>query len=104
MQQGETNERDRVSAHLTLGEASGDMKTALAAVADGSFMTAALSAKYMAAGMNRQSIGDRQDDDPDLGDPADPATTAEQETARDLKASGDILALVAETNNVKLEA
>ncbi len=61
--EGATQERDRVSAHLTLGEASGDMTTALAAVNDGSAMTATLQAKYMAAGMNRNAQGNRQADD-----------------------------------------
>ena len=36
-----------------MGEASGDMKTAIAAAKDGSEMTATLQAQYMAAGMNR---------------------------------------------------
>jgi ClpP class serine protease len=57
---GAAQERDRVSAHLTMGEASGDMKTALAAIADGSPMTAALQAKYLAAGMNRNAIAARE--------------------------------------------
>lgn len=62
---GRTEERDRVCAHLTMGEASGDMATAITAVNDGSGMTASLQAKYMAAGMNRQNVNDRQDDDDD---------------------------------------
>lgn len=57
---GVAQERDRVSAHLTMGEASGDMKTALAAIADGSAMTSALQAKYLAAGMNRNAIAARE--------------------------------------------
>lgn len=66
-------ERDRVSAHLEMGLASGDMKTALAAVADGSDMTQTLQAKYMAAGMNRQDIANRQEDD-GAATPADGAS------------------------------
>jgi hypothetical protein len=57
---GVAQEWDRVSAHLTMGEASGDMKTALAAIADGSAMTAALQAKYLAAGMTRNAIAARE--------------------------------------------
>jgi capsid assembly protease len=57
---GVASERDRVTAHLTMGEASGDMKTAIAAIADGSGMTAALQAKYLAAGMNRNAIVARE--------------------------------------------
>ena len=53
---GAAKEKDRINAHLTMGEASGDMKTALAAVEDGSEMTATLTAKYMAAGMNKNAV------------------------------------------------
>lgn len=60
---GATEERDRVGAHLQLGTSSGDMKTALAAIEDGSGMTATLTAKYLSAGMNRQDVSNRQDDD-----------------------------------------
>ena len=73
VQEGVTNERDRVSAHLTMGEASGDMTTALAAVNDGSIMTASLQAKYMAAGMNRRDQQNRQDDDGQASAAADGA-------------------------------
>lgn len=56
MNEGVTKERDRVGAHLKMGQASGDMETACAAIADGSEMTATLQATYMAAGMNRSDI------------------------------------------------
>jgi ClpP class serine protease len=59
-QEGEARERDRAQAHLTMGSASGDMQTALAAVASGEAMTQALQAKYMAAGMNRADRAARQ--------------------------------------------
>lgn len=57
VQQGVTQERDRVVAHLTMGETSGDMKTAAQAIRSGDSMTQTLMATYMAAGMNR---GDRK--------------------------------------------
>lgn len=63
VQEGIDQERDRVTAHVTMGEASGDVKTALAAINDGSAMTATLSAKYMAAGMNRSDVNARQADE-----------------------------------------
>lgn len=65
-QAGIDAERDRVLAHLTMGEASGDMKTACLAIRDGSAMTAELQAKYLAAGMNKADIKRRQDDDIDV--------------------------------------
>ena len=55
-------ERDRVVGHLTMGETSGDMKTAIAAITDGSGMTATIQAKYMSAAMNRNAQAARQAD------------------------------------------
>lgn len=55
-----TAERDRVGAHVAMGEASGDMKTALEAIASGDAMTQTLQAKYMAAGLNRADRQSRQ--------------------------------------------
>jgi ClpP class serine protease len=63
VQIGATEERDRVDAHLILGEASGDLTIALAAVRDGSGMTASIQAKYMAAGLNKNSATARAADD-----------------------------------------
>ena len=88
--QGATQEHDRVSAHLTMGNASGDMKTALKAVEDGSAMTATLQAQYMAAGMNRKDIENRQEDNADTN-AADNTNEEDTETA-DVKASADLLA------------
>lgn len=65
VQQGTTEERDRVQAHLMMGESSGDMKTASTAIKDGSGMTATLQATYMTAGMNRSDVSGRQKDDLD---------------------------------------
>jgi ATP-dependent Clp protease protease subunit len=59
-------ERDRVTAHIIWGEASGDFKTASEAIQDGSEMTAALTAKYSVAAMNRKDVESRIDDDADL--------------------------------------
>lgn len=60
VKKGEAGERDRVCAHLTLGEASGDLKTAFEAIKSGEAMTSTLQAKYMAAGMNRRDREERQ--------------------------------------------
>ena len=71
--EGVIGERDRVVAHLTMGEASGDMPTAIGAINDGSVMTATLQSKYMAAGMNKKDGNARNDDDDDAGNAADGA-------------------------------
>jgi len=60
---GVEQERDRVSAHAILGEASGDMETALKAIKDGSQMTAAIDATYKAAAMKRDQIAARQSEE-----------------------------------------
>ena len=101
VQVGTAQERDRVGAHLKMGEASGDMKTAIAAINDGSAMTATLQATYLAAGMNRAAAQARQDDDAEAG-AADKANAS----AGDAEASvGEtILALAAESCGVELEA
>lgn len=56
-------ERERVEAHLILGEASGDMATAMAAIKDGSEMTALINAKYQAAGMKKAAAESFHGDD-----------------------------------------
>ena len=59
---GSTLERDRVEAHLTMGEASGDMTTAIGAINDGLQMTPKLQALYMAASMKKGHIEKRTAD------------------------------------------
>lgn len=81
MQDGQEVERDRVSAHLTMGKASGDMATAMTAVKDGSLMTASLQATYMAAGMNRRDTEDRQDDETDVSAAANNADNSDNADA-----------------------
>jgi len=68
---GVNQERERVAAHLTMGEASGDMELAVASINEGAEMSATINAKYMAAHMKRKESNDRQDenvDDMNTGD------------------------------------
>ena len=60
VEQGVAQERDRVCAHLELGKTSGALETAHSAIQDGSAMTQTLTAKYLAAGMNRADRETRQ--------------------------------------------
>lgn len=57
---GRDTERDRVLAHLTMGESSGDMTIALEAIRSGASMTQELSARYMSAALNRRDKTERQ--------------------------------------------
>lgn len=100
-QEGRDQERDRVNAHLTMGEASGDMKTAIGAIGDGSAMTATLQAKYLAAGMNRSDVQARQDDDAEAG-AADSANASDADA--EAAAGVNILANAAAACGVELEA
>lgn len=56
---GVTQERERVQAHATMGEASGDMKLAMSCINDGTEHSPAVNAKYMASQMKKNAIGDR---------------------------------------------
>ena len=59
---GVNQERERVTAHLTMGEASGDMNLAVASINDGSEMSATINAQYMAAHMKRTESNDRNEE------------------------------------------
>lgn len=89
VQEGVNKERDRAVAHLTMGEASGDMKTAVSAIKDGSEMTSTIQAVYMAAGMNRTDAANRQDDDSEAAAAADGADADDdhQDTGADAVAA-----------------
>jgi ClpP class serine protease len=63
--QGIEQERDRVSAHLTLGNASGIIATALEAVEAGTGLTESIKAKYQAAGMKQSLAAARTEDNPE---------------------------------------
>jgi ClpP class serine protease len=66
---GAKQELDRVEAHLTMGQASGDMKTAVEAIKNGSGMTDAINAKYLAFNMNKNTAADRVADNPEAVTP-----------------------------------
>jgi ClpP class serine protease len=63
---GVDQERDRVQAHLELGDASGDMDTAKKAIESGEGLTAMVQAKYLAANMRRQEIVNREADNEEV--------------------------------------
>jgi len=67
-------ERDRVSAHLVVGEASGDMETTLAAIKSGEGYTDIVKAKHDAFKMKATAATDRALDEEDL-DSGDSKTT-----------------------------
>lgn len=63
VQQGITEERDRVTAHLIAGEMSGDVKTASDSIKNGADMTMTLQTQYMMSATNRGDIEGRVKDD-----------------------------------------
>lgn len=88
-------ERDRVSAHLTMGDSSGDMETAKKAIEDGTEMTAGLQAKYMSAAMRRSDTEARTGDDATAAAALDGAEGAQHQdtAAKDKKAAANIFGL-----------
>lgn len=84
--EGARQERDRVCAHLELGEQSGAMDIALEAVRGGTEMTQTLTAKYLAAGMNRSAQQTRQEETDQAGAAADGAKPNEPSAEESLGA------------------
>lgn len=82
VKEGVTQERDRVGAHLALGEQAGEegMKTALAAIRAGDAMTQTLQAQYMVCAMNRRDRTVRQEESDKAGAAADAARAPVQVT------------------------
>lgn len=78
---GTNAERDRVSAHLTLGKQSGAMDIATKAIEDGDGLTMALQAKYMSAGMDKRDTENRAEDEADTSEAANGADDQSVEEA-----------------------
>jgi ClpP class serine protease len=93
---GVAEERDRVTAHLTMGTASGDMDTAVVAITEGTGMTLTLQAKYMTAGRNKTDLDGRSQDAAAVV--IDPAATVDPKTDAD-----KVAALVAENFGVEIK-
>lgn len=70
-------ERDRVKAHLHMGEKTGAMDTAIKAIREGLSMTEELTAIYLTAGMNRAAVMTRQAETDAAGVAADGASAPE---------------------------
>lgn len=90
---GVQQERDRVSAHLIKGKASGALDVALDAIENGHGMTATIDAKYFAAGLNKRDDDNRKADDADAS-----AALKNADTSADKNDSEEdqVLALVSE--------
>jgi ClpP class serine protease len=92
-EEGVTEERERVVAHMTMGEASGDTKTSTQAIKDGSAFTASIQAAYMAASINRNDINARGDDETTIA-----AVTAAAAAATEAEDIGSTVAALVEAN------
>lgn len=88
--EGETKERDRVSAHLEMGEAANAMDIAVKAIKDGEQYTAKHMASYNAAALRSRDRQNRQDDDEQV---ASAANGAQGEQGGE-DAANQVLALV----------
>lgn len=72
-------ERDRVEAHLVVGEASGDMETTIAAIKSGDGYSDVIKAKHDAFKMKATAAASRNDDEEDI-DAGDSQTTKTKAT------------------------
>lgn len=72
--EGVALERDRVVAHLTLGEKSGAMDVAVKAIKSGEGMTLTLQAEYMTAALNQRDTRSRQEESDEAGKALNGAT------------------------------
>lgn len=95
---GTDAERDRTTAHLVLGEQSGAMDIAVAAIKDGSGMTATLNAKYLAAGMSRRDLDNRESDNADASSDPDERNEEQADTARASIMAATLTALGVQTD------
>jgi ClpP class serine protease len=104
LQAGVTQERERASAHIIMGQGSGDLTTALAAVQDGSEMTPSLSATYMMAAANRSDTQAATTDDLAAASAADGAASDDNDADAGKTAGAAILSLAASNCSVELGA
>jgi ClpP class serine protease len=80
---GTNAERERVEAHVTMGEASGDTALAIECIKNGAELSASINAKYMAAGMKNNAIVARtEESEGDLNTPAADADAKETALAK----------------------
>lgn len=85
---GVDQERDRVKAHITMGETAGAIDLAVKNIKEGADFTQAINAEYMAEGFKNRDINDRNDDEPegDLGaDSSDDADDEAEQAAYEAK-------------------
>lgn len=101
MQLGVNQERDRVVAHVTMGETCGDMAIATEAIRSGDAMTQTLTARYLAAAVNRKDRSTRQDE----AEAAKKATEGANATAEQQGDLGDqVAAIMAERRGQQKKA
>jgi ClpP class serine protease len=77
---GQVSERDRVTAHLTLGKSSKSLDVAIEAIEQGAALDQTYTAKYLAAGMNRSDIDAMADDNVDTVDDGTAANESDANT------------------------
>ena len=94
-----TAERDRVNSFLVAGAQSGDMKTALDAIKDGSEMTGTLSTGFMMAAANRGVVDATSADSDAAAAALDDAASSDEE--KDLTANKALASAVFEACGVE---
>lgn len=75
VEDGVTKERERVVGHLVSGQGTGAIEFAAKAITDGIEHSAITNAEYLTAGINKQSLDDRGEEDADVGAAANGAAS-----------------------------
>ena len=104
VQIGADEERQRVSAHLTMAAAYGATDVAFKAIKDGAGLDVSIQAEYFSAGSNRADLSAMAQDNPNIDAGTSTGAPGNDEQAADKLASANILRIAAEQSGVELEA
>jgi ClpP class serine protease len=99
-EQGVAGERDRVNAHITMGDSCGAMGVAVKAIQDGVGFNMTLQAEYMSAGRTKSDVDARNVDAAEVAAAVTGASTATESPERDAEISASILDAAFELCNV----
>ena len=72
-EEGYNAHRERAEAHLSLGKENDALDIAAEAIAEDAKLGEKYIARYIQAGINKRGLSDRQEDNPDAGEPEDEA-------------------------------
>lgn len=102
-EKGVEQERKRAKAHLTLGEASGAIDIAVAAVKEGKDVDVEIQAEYTAAGMKRTMIEARDQDAEETDDATEGSVVTKTDDEKAKAVNNDVFGHAAEAFGVEID-